>query len=87
MLSENGKVDPARLNALIFDQFQHGYYVSGEQVGKAWHEGAGLMKKCRLTAGNQKDGPEILFSVHLSFVDLFSENLRQRFQQPIRKVK
>lgn len=45
VLSENGKVDPARLNALIFDQFQHGYYVSGEQVGKAWHEGAGLMKK------------------------------------------
>ena len=45
VLSENGKVDPVRLNALIFDQFQHGYYVSGEQVGKAWHEGAGLMKK------------------------------------------
>ena len=45
VLSENGKVDPARLNALIFDQFQHGYYVSGAQVGKAWHEGAGLVKK------------------------------------------
>lgn len=45
VLSENGKVDPVRLNALIFDQFQHGYYISGEQVGKAWHEGAGLMKK------------------------------------------
>lgn len=45
VLSENGKVDPVRLNALIFDQFQHGYYASGEQVGKAWHEGAGLMKK------------------------------------------
>lgn len=44
VLSENGKVDPARLNALIFDQFQHGYYVSGEQVGKAWNAGAGLMK-------------------------------------------
>ena len=45
VLSENGKVDPAKLNALIFDQFQHGYYVSGEQVGKAWNAGAGLMKK------------------------------------------
>ena len=45
VLSENGKIDPSRLNALIFDQFQHGYYVSGEQVGKAWHEGASLMKK------------------------------------------
>ena len=45
VLSENGKVDPAKLQALIFDQFQHGYYVSGEQVGKAWNAGAGLMEK------------------------------------------
>ena len=45
VLSENGKVDPAKLQALIFDQFQHGYYVSGEQVGKAWNAGAALMKK------------------------------------------
>ena len=45
VLDENGKVNPAKLDALIFDQFQHGYYVSGEQVGKAWNAGAGLMKK------------------------------------------
>ena len=45
VLSENGKVDPSRLQALIFDQFQHGYYISGEQVGKAWNAGASLMKK------------------------------------------
>ena len=45
VLSDNGKVDPSKLQALIFDQFQHGYYVSGEQVGKAWNAGAGLMKK------------------------------------------
>ena len=45
VLSENGKVDPAKLDALIFDQFQHGYYVTGEKVGKAWNAGAGLMKK------------------------------------------
>ena len=45
VLSENGKVDPAKLNALIFDQFQHGYYVTGEKVGKAWNAGAALMKK------------------------------------------
>ena len=44
VLSENGKVDPAKLDALIFDQFQHGYYVSGEKVGEAWNAGAGLMK-------------------------------------------
>lgn len=45
VLSDNGKVDPAKLDALIFDQFQHGYYVSGEQVGKAWNAGAEWMKK------------------------------------------
>lgn len=45
VLSEKGKVDPAKLDALIFDQFQSGYYVSGEKVGKAWNAGAGLMKK------------------------------------------
>ena len=43
VLNEEGKVDPARLNALIFDQFQAGYYVSGERVGQAWDAGAGLM--------------------------------------------
>jgi flavin reductase (DIM6/NTAB) family NADH-FMN oxidoreductase RutF len=45
VLDEKGKVDPVKLNALTFDQFKHGYYVSGEQVGKAWNAGAGLMKK------------------------------------------
>ncbi|MBQ6502381.1 MAG: flavin reductase family protein [Flexilinea sp.] len=45
VLSDKGKVDPAKLNALIFDQFQSSYYVSGEKVGRAWNAGAGLMKK------------------------------------------
>ena len=45
ILSENGKVDPEKLNALMFDQFQHVYYVTGEKVGKAWNAGAALMKK------------------------------------------
>ncbi|MBR1931890.1 MAG: flavin reductase family protein [Lachnospiraceae bacterium] len=45
VLSENGKIDPAKLSALIFDQFQSGYYVSGEKVGQAWNAGAGLMKQ------------------------------------------
>ena len=44
-LSANGKVDPEKFAARIFDQFQLGYYVSGERVGKAWNAGAGLMKK------------------------------------------
>ena len=45
VLSEKGKVDPAKLHALMFDQFQNGYYATGAQVGKAWNAGAGLMKK------------------------------------------
>jgi hypothetical protein len=45
VLSENGKVDPAKLNARIFDQFQSGYYVSGEKVCQAWNAGKPLMQK------------------------------------------
>ena len=45
VLSENGKVDPAKLNALIFDQFQSGYYVSGDKVGQAWNAGKPLIQK------------------------------------------
>ena len=45
VLSENGKIDPVRLHALIFDQFQHGYYLTGKQAGQAWNAGAALMKK------------------------------------------
>lgn len=45
VLSENGKVDPVKLRALIFDQFQHGYYISGEKIGQAWNAGIALMKK------------------------------------------
>jgi flavin reductase (DIM6/NTAB) family NADH-FMN oxidoreductase RutF len=45
VLDEKGKVDPMKLEALIFDQFKSGYYVTGEKVGQAWNAGAGLMKK------------------------------------------
>ncbi len=45
VLDDKGKVDPSKINALIFDQFQSGYYVVGEKVGKAWNAGAPLMKK------------------------------------------
>ncbi len=45
ILSDNGKIDPLKLKALIFDQFQSGYYVTGEKIGKAWNAGAGLMQK------------------------------------------
>ncbi len=45
VLSEGNKVEPEKLNAILFDQFRNGYYVVGEKVGKAWNAGAGLMKK------------------------------------------
>lgn len=45
VLDESGKVDPVKTEAIMFDQFRHGYYVTGEQVGKAWNAGATLMKK------------------------------------------
>lgn len=45
VLDEKGKVDPAKLNAFAFDQFQNGYYAIGEKVGQAWNAGASLMKK------------------------------------------
>ena len=44
VLDEKGKVDPSRLHAFVFDQFQNGYYAVGEKVGQAWHTGAKLMK-------------------------------------------
>lgn len=45
VLSANGKIDPVKVNALMFDQFQYGYYAVGEKCGQAWNAGAGLMKK------------------------------------------
>ncbi len=44
-LDGSGKVDPAKLHALIFDPFQNGYYVVGEKVGQAWEAGKLLMKE------------------------------------------
>lgn len=45
VLDEKGKVDPTRLNAFVFDQFQSGYYAIGEKAGQAWSTGVPLMKK------------------------------------------
>ena len=44
VLDEQGKVDPARLDAIAFDQFRHGYYVTGEKAGQAWNAGSALAK-------------------------------------------
>ena len=43
VLGENGKVEISKLGALIFDQFQAGYYITGEQAGQAWRDGRKLL--------------------------------------------
>ncbi|WP_026835202.1 flavin reductase family protein [Eubacterium xylanophilum] len=43
VLDENGKVDPAKLNAIAFDNFQSGYYQMGDKAGQAWDAGKKLM--------------------------------------------
>ena len=45
VVGDDGKIDPTKVKALIFDQFKSGYYVVGEKVGKAWNAGKELMKK------------------------------------------
>ena len=45
VLNDKNKVDPEKLHALMFDQFQFGYYATGKKVGQAWNAGAALMKK------------------------------------------
>lgn len=42
VLGGDGKVDPAKLGAFAFDQFQSGYYAMGEKVGQAWESGKRL---------------------------------------------
>ena len=44
VLDAAGRIDPAKLQAFVFDQMQNGYYAVGEKVGQAWHSGAGLLK-------------------------------------------
>lgn len=43
VLDKDGMVDPTKLNAFIFDTFQHGYYAIGEKVGQAWESGTEFM--------------------------------------------
>lgn len=45
VLDANGKVDPTKINAFAFDQFQNGYYKIGGKVGDAWKSGAKFMNK------------------------------------------
>lgn len=45
VIGDKDKIDPEKVNALVFDQFRSGYYSIGEKVGQAWNAGMGLMNK------------------------------------------
>ena len=45
VVGDKDKIDPTKVDALIFDQYRSGYYAVGEKVGQAWNAGAGLLKK------------------------------------------
>jgi len=42
ILNEKGKVDPAKLQPIIYDSMNHAYWSMGEKVGQAFHDGLSL---------------------------------------------
>ena len=44
ILDEKGKIDPAKLRAIIFDPVHNGYLLVGERVGNAFKDGMKLKK-------------------------------------------
>lgn len=45
VLSDDGSVDPTKIDAFVFDQFKGDYYAIGKKVGKAWNSGMDIVKK------------------------------------------
>lgn len=45
VLDENLKIDVTKLNALIFDQSNNNYYITGKKVATAWNAGKKFMNK------------------------------------------
>ena len=45
VLDEKGKVDAAKLGAVMFDQYRNTYYSVGKEIAQAWRVGAEFMKK------------------------------------------
>ena len=45
ILDEKGNIEFLALDPIVFDQAKSGYYKMGEKVGRAFHDGAPLMKK------------------------------------------
>lgn len=42
VIDENNKVNPTKINALIYEPFNHGYYSVGKKVGNAFKDGQDL---------------------------------------------
>lgn len=42
VMDSNGRVDPKKVNAILYDTFQSGYYAVGDKVGQAWDSGRKL---------------------------------------------
>ena len=47
IIGADGKVEPGKIQALIFDQFRNGYFVVGEKVGQGWNAGKELVKRAK----------------------------------------
>ena len=45
VLAEDGNVDVSKIDVIMFDNFRHGYYELGAQVGTAWNAGMEMAKK------------------------------------------
>lgn len=44
ILDQDGNVDPVKLDPIMYDTFQQGYYAVGRKVGQAWDTGLGLTR-------------------------------------------
>ena len=45
VLNADGKIDPMKIRPITYDGVDFNYYVLGEKVGKAFHDGGKLLKK------------------------------------------
>ena len=43
-IDEKGQIDLAKMRIIAYDPFNHGYYVVGEKIGRAFFEGRKLTK-------------------------------------------
>ena len=42
VLDADGEVDPVKVDPIMYDPFQRGYYALGRKVGQAWDSGNDL---------------------------------------------